>query len=67
MLRERQIDLEWLERAVAKPALVEQALDGTVHYLRQIPEFGSRWLRVVVAGDGELQRVVTVFFDRRVK
>ncbi len=41
--------------------------DGTVHYIRAIPEHGGRYLRVVVNPAADPQRIVTVFFDRRIR
>jgi hypothetical protein len=34
---------------------------------RQIKEFASRWLRVLVNSSHDPKKVVTVFFDRRLK
>jgi len=41
--------------------------DGTVHYLRAIEQYGGRYLRVVVNPGVSPQRIVTVFFDRRIR
>ena len=67
VLHERQIPPEWVERVVASPALVEHEEDGTVHCIAPIVEQGNRLLRVVLAGEPEPYRVVTVFFDRRLR
>lgn len=67
MLRERDIDAAWVERAVAEPEQTEEPGDGTRHYLRRVPERGGRWLRVVVNVMTEPHRAVTVFFDRRLR
>ena len=66
---QRQIKLVWLEQTLSTPdRCIEGADDyGNTHYLKQIYEFGNRWLRVVVNPTVSPQRVVTVFFDRRVK
>jgi hypothetical protein len=40
---------------------------GTVHYLGTIPEHGHRVLRVVINRQVSPVRVVTVFFDRKMK
>lgn len=63
MLTERSILKSWVEQTINEPEEVEDKADGTRHYLRKIPERGNRWLRVVGGPD----RVITVFFDRRVK
>lgn len=63
--REREIALDWIERALDHPDRVETPPDGTTHYLRSIDEFEGRMLRVVVNAVASPLRVVTVFFDRR--
>ncbi len=65
MLKERRITLDWVTRAIAEPARTERKDDGTIHYLKPIPEREGRVLRVVTGPDSEPTRVITVFFDRR--
>jgi uncharacterized protein YuzE len=60
---ERGITTAWLEDALVHPDRTEHAADGTVHYLRQVKEFGDRWLRVVVNAESGPHRVVTLFFE----
>ena len=69
VLSERQIPVEWMERVIAKPTLVEpNATDPTVESrLREIPENGNRVLRVVINKAVVHQRVVSVYFDRTMK
>ena len=67
MLKERRISLEWVKRATACPDKTEDHDDGTRHYLKQIPEYGNRWLRVIVKITRQPPRGVTVFFDRRLR
>ena len=68
MLKERQIRLEWADRAVREPDGVEDHDDdGTRHFLKCIPEFGGRWLRVIVNVTEEPNKRVTAFFDRRLR
>ncbi len=67
MLREREIAERWVEAALTTPDLTEDHDDGTRHYLKKIPEFGNRWLRVVVNIRANPNRAATVFFDRRLK
>ena len=67
MLRERGIQEEWVERTVSQPESIEDREDGTRHYLRRIPEFEGRWLRVVVNVTVEPAARVTAFFDRRLR
>ena len=68
-LDEREIPVEWLERTFAGPELVlPDPDDATVErrFLR-IPEFGGRVLRVAVNTTVEPNRIVSVFFDRKMK
>ena len=48
MLEERGIALNWVQRTIDTPDNTEDHDDDTRHYLKQIPEFGNRWLRVVI-------------------
>ncbi len=68
-LDEREIPREWLERTLAAPELViPDPDDATVERrFRRIPEFGGRVLRVAVNTTVEPNRVVSVFFDRKMK
>jgi hypothetical protein len=60
-LQERHIPLEWMERVIAKPALVEPgATDATLESrFAKIPEHGNRVLRVVVNKTVVPERVVS--------
>ena len=68
-LDEREIPVEWLERTIAAPELVQpDPDDATVERrFRRIPEFGGRVLRAAVNTTVEPNRVVSVFFDRKMK
>jgi hypothetical protein len=68
-LAERAIPVEWMERVMASPKKTEpdKADPGTVHYLGKIPEHGNRVLRVVVNRQTSPVRIVTVYFDRKMK
>ena len=67
MLNERGIEREWVDYTVQEPDRVEDHEDGTRHFIKQIPEFGNRWLRVVVNATFTPNRFVTAFFDRRLR
>ena len=67
MLRERGIKREWVNAALENPERMEDQNDGTRHFIRQIPEFDNRWLRVVVNVIVFPERRVTAFFDRRLR
>ena len=68
-LQERQISVEWMERVMAKPALIQPSTaDATVESrFAKIPEHGNRVLRVVVNKTVVPERVVSVYFDRTMK
>jgi Domain of unknown function (DUF4258) len=66
---EREIPIEWIERTLDTPDLVvPNPNDPTIERcFRQIPELGGRVLRVAVNRAVEPKRVVSVFFDRKMK
>jgi hypothetical protein len=68
-LAEREIPVEWMERTLAAPELrLPDPDDAAVERrFRRIPEFGGRVLRVAVNTTVEPNRVVSVFFDRKMK
>ena len=45
----------------------ETMTDGTTHYIKTISEVGERSLRVVMNIEVIPNRVITVFFDRRIR
>lgn len=67
MLKERGIALEWTRRARTDPDVTEEHEDGTRHFIKRIPEFGNRWLRVVMNVTETPEKPVTAFFDRRLR
>ena len=69
VLQEREISLEWLDKALANPELSERdATDSELeNRFAKIAEFGNRVLRVVVNTRVVPERVVSVYFDRRMK
>ena len=67
MLKERGIRREWADRAVSEPDRTEEHADGTRHFIKRIPEFGERWLRVIVNVKSVPEIRVTAFFDRRLR
>ena len=68
-LAEREISLEWVERTFAMPELTQPDPNDVLveRRYRRIPEFGGRVLRVAVNTAVEPNRVVSVFFDRKMK
>jgi hypothetical protein len=68
-LREREIDLAWVARVIENPATTHRdPLDfSAMHALAAIPENGDRVLRVIYNHTVSPYRIVTAFFDRRMK
>jgi hypothetical protein len=66
-MEEREIRRDWLAHAVESPELIREHADGTVHYFATIHEHDDRVLRVIVNPSTVPPKVVTVFFDRRMK
>ena len=67
MLTERGIKPEWVDMTINDPYSTDEYGDGTLHYIKQIPEFGDRWLRVIVNASVSPSILVTAFFDRRLR
>lgn len=67
MLKERNIQEEWVWRTLDNPEREEVWMDNNVHYFKTIPEHGGRFLHVVVNSHVSPKKVVTVFFDRKVR
>jgi hypothetical protein len=68
-IERRQIRLEWIAAALTNPDRVEpDALDPAVrHALKKIKEKDNRVLRLVYNPSVEPPRIVSVYFDRRLK
>ena len=67
MLQERDIAEKWIEETMSSPDHILENKDGTSHYIKQIVEYDSRWLRVIINKRSLPHRVVTAFFDRRLR
>ena len=68
MLKERGIRKDWVWRTINTPdGKKRHEDDGTIHYTKAIKEKGGRVLRVVVSQNTQPNRIVTVFFDRRLR
>jgi Domain of unknown function (DUF4258) len=69
MLKERGIQLEWLERILLNP--VQQHVDLTDpalnHAIGPIVENGDRLLRVIYNDTEKPLRIVTAYFDRTLR
>jgi Domain of unknown function (DUF4258) len=67
MLEERMISREWVDQTLESPEHVESREDGAQHFMKRIPEYGNRWLRIVINVRINPNRAVTAFFDRRLR
>lgn len=67
MLKERNIKKEWVERTLNEPDKIDTKDDGTTHYIRSISENEGRFLRVVTNQNVNPFKVVTQFFDRKLR
>lgn len=69
VMEERMIPREWVEHTVANPELrLDNPNDPELEsFFRRIPERGGRALRVVVNTRVARWRVVSVYFDRRMR
>jgi hypothetical protein len=67
MLAERNIAEEWVWRAIRSPDSIAVGADNNTHYTKMIPERGGLVLRVVVDPHVRPKKVVTIFFDRRLR
>jgi hypothetical protein len=67
VVEERRISRYWIELTLREPDNSEMHDDGTRHFLKQIDEYDGRWLRVVVNAVDSPEKLVTAFFDRRLR
>ena len=67
MLKERNIPEAWVEQTLSDPDLVENNNDGTTHYIKKILENNNRWLRIIINENKTPSKIVTAFFDRRLR
>ena len=68
MLKERRIAPDWVRLALDDPDATEIHDDDTKHYIKRMPEFGNRHLRVVInVVKQPNNKGVTAFFDRRIR
>ena len=65
MLGERNILEEWVWRTISTPKRNRKGDDDNMHYTKPIKEREGRILHVVINQNAEPQRIITMFFDRR--
>lgn len=68
-LRERLLDLDWIERTARDPEWTEPepADPALERRFRAVPERDGRILRVVCGEDDDTITIVTAFLDRRAR
>ncbi|WP_232500435.1 hypothetical protein [Hydrogenobacter thermophilus] len=54
------IKTEWIARVILEPEFVEEVSEEEVRLWKKIPEFGNRFLRVVVNPKDKI--IITAFF-----
>ena len=66
---EREIEILWIERTLENPGLVRVDSEDVdlEHRFKRIEESDNRILRVVVNKSAKPIRIVTVYFDRKMK
>ncbi|MFA5236716.1 MAG: DUF4258 domain-containing protein [Methanoregula sp.] len=67
MMQERMIEEDWIISTVQAPDMTEIKREDEIHYIRQTPQNGGKFLRVIINPIVRPPRVITVFFDRRVQ
>jgi hypothetical protein len=67
MIHERELQEDWIYETITDPDYTEFINSDEIHYIKQIKEFGNRFLRVVVNPYSKPKRIITLFFDRRIK
>ena len=67
MLIEREIPEKWIFDCIDKPETEYWENNNTVHYVKAIEDFDNRLLRVVVNPFTTPKKIITFFFDRRLK
>lgn len=67
MMHERLIQEDWVINTVNNPDMIEEKRENEKHYLKQILQTGGKFLRVIVNPSVSPPRVITAFFDRRVR
>ena len=67
MLKVRNIRESWVELALTQPDMKKLIDDESIHYVKAIEDYGKRNLRVIVNPKCVPPKIITVFFDRRIK
>jgi hypothetical protein len=65
MIAERKVSEDWVWRVLNHPDKKRTGEDGNMHYTKAIKERDGLILHVVVNPNFQPNRIVTLFFDRR--
>ena len=67
MMEERSISETWVWRTINESENIFTSDDGNLHFSKAITEKENRVLHVVVNPNVSPKRIVTLFFDRRLR
>jgi len=67
MMEERNIPKKWIWRVLSESDNTFTTEDGNLHFTKAIAEKENRILHVVVNPNVSPKRIVTLFFDRRLR
>jgi len=67
MLDERNIKEEWVWRTINTPDFITKSEKGITHYFRNISEHNNRTLHIIINMIVSPHKIITVFFDRRIR
>ena len=67
MMEERTISESWVWRVINESENTYTGEDGNLHFTKAIAERDNRILHVVVNPSVSPKRVITLFFDRRLR
>ncbi len=67
MMSERHILEDWVWQTLEESGTAYTGEDGNLHFTKAIPERENRILHVVVSPKDSPKRIVTLFFDRRLR
>ena len=65
MIQERNLDEDWLWRALRSPDEISRGKDGNLHVFKEIPEKNNKYIHLIINDENTPHRIVTIFFDRR--
>jgi hypothetical protein len=67
MMEERSISETWVWRTINESENIFTSDDGNLHFSKAITEKENRVLHVVVNPNVSPKRIITLFFDRRLR